>query len=98
MTVIRQGPEVCLEVLIAHGQWLVITLISCDGLREGTQVLGPPGAVQRLGHLLLTMLAVGVAQLGQGEGGACASDEGTENGPPRDARQGTIQISGQHVK
>jgi hypothetical protein len=33
MTVIRKGPEVCLEVLIAHGQLLVITLISCDGLR-----------------------------------------------------------------
>jgi hypothetical protein len=32
MTVIRTGPEVCLEVLIAHGQLLGRKLLECDGL------------------------------------------------------------------
>ena len=55
-------------------------------------MLGPPGALQRLGNLLLTMLAMGIAQLGQGEGVAFASDDGMENGHPRDTRQVTHDL------
>ena len=55
-------------------------------------MLGPPGALQRFGDLVLTVLAVRVAQLGQGEGIAFASDDGFENGHPRDARQVTHDL------
>jgi hypothetical protein len=69
LTLSRAGAEVGLEALSAHGQWLVIAVIQCDGLPEGAQVLGPPGAPQRLGDRVLTRVAVRVTPRGQGEGG-----------------------------
>jgi hypothetical protein len=61
---IRTGPEVRLELLIAHGHLLLVEVRQCHGLLEGKQVLGAPGAVHRFGDLVLAVLAVRVAQLG----------------------------------
>jgi hypothetical protein len=49
-------------------------------LLPGQQVLGAPGALQRLGDLVLTMLAMRVAQLGQDYGSAFAREDGLEDG------------------
>ena len=55
-------------------------------------MLSPPGALQRFGDLVRTVLAVRITQLGQGEGIAFASDDGTENGHPCDTRQVTHHL------
>jgi hypothetical protein len=89
---IRKGAKGRWDMVIAHGQLLVVEVIQFHGLLSSTQVRGTPGALQRLGNLLLPMLAMGGAQLGQGEGIAFASDDGMENGQPRDTRQGTYDL------
>jgi hypothetical protein len=92
VTCVRTGPEVRLEVLSAHGQWLVRALRQCDGGLEGTQVLGPPGALQRFGDLVRTVLAVRGAPRGQGKGIACASHDGCEHGHAGGAGEGTDDV------
>jgi hypothetical protein len=43
--------------------------IQCDSLASGKQVFGAPGALQRLGDVVLRVVAVRVAQLREGLGG-----------------------------
>jgi hypothetical protein len=74
-----------LELLIAHGQLLMVHVRQCDGVLEGEQVLSTPGALERLGDVVLTVLAVRVAERGQGERVACASENGCEDGHARGA-------------
>src|SRR4029450_8157821 len=89
---IRKGAKVRWDMLIAHGPLLVVDVRPCHGLLSSPQGLGTPGALPRFGHLLLTRLAMGGAQLGYGERGACASDDGLEQGQPRATRQVTHDL------
>jgi hypothetical protein len=74
-------------VPIAQGALLVIAVIEGDSLRQGTQGLGAPGALQRLGDGVLVVVTVRSAQLGQRTRVALARKEGREDGHaghPRD--------------
>ena len=65
----------------AQGALLVRAGREGDGVRQGTQGLGAPGALPRLGALGLTRLAGRGAPRGQEHGLACAREEGREEGP-----------------
>ncbi|MBM3226800.1 MAG: hypothetical protein FJZ47_23800 [Candidatus Tectomicrobia bacterium] len=76
-----------LDLLIALGDLLVVEGIQRDRLASGKQVFGAPGALQRLGDVVLRVVAVRVAQLRQRHRIAFASDDGFEDGHaghPRD--------------
>jgi hypothetical protein len=61
MAFVREGAQMGLPVLIAPGQLLVRALRQIDSLPSGKERLGAPGALQGLGHLVLTMLTMGMA-------------------------------------
>ncbi len=84
---VRPGPAVRLEVLGTHGSRLRRAWRPGDGLRQGTEGRGPPGAWLGCGALVFPVWAGRVAQRGQGERSALPSEEGVEDGPPRDARE-----------
>ena len=86
---LRTGAEVRLAVVSAHGALLRRPLRPCDGVLEGAEVFGTPGAWQRFGDLVRTVLAGRVAELGQGERVACASETGWHDGHPRGAGEVT---------
>ena len=55
-------------------------------------MLGAPGALQRLGDVVLIVVAMGVAQLGQRHGIAFARDDGFEDGHAGHARDVTDDL------
>jgi len=67
-------------LLIALGDLLVREGIQLDRLASGTQVCGAPGALERLGAVVLCVVAVWVAQLREGLRVALASEDGLEDG------------------
>ena len=74
---VGKGLQMGFDLPIAQGELLVIEFIEGDRLLQGKQVLGAPGALQRLGDVVLIMLAMGVAQLGQDNRVAFARDDGS---------------------
>ena len=68
------------DLLIAWRHRLVVEGIQCDGLASGKQVLSAPGALQRLGDVLLIVVTVGGTQLRQALRVALAHDDGREDG------------------
>ena len=66
--------------LIALGDLLVLEGIPLDRLASGTQVFGAPGALARLGDVVLRGVAVWVAQLREVLRVALARDTGLEDG------------------
>jgi hypothetical protein len=67
-------------LLIALGHLLVREGIQLDRLASGKQVFGAPGALARLGDVVLRVVAVWVAQLREVLRGALARDDGLEEG------------------
>jgi hypothetical protein len=77
-TFIAKGLQMRLNLLIALGHLLVVEGRQLDGLASGKQVRSAPGALQRLGDVLLIVVAVGVAQLRQALRVALAREDGLE--------------------
>jgi len=80
------------DLLIAQGQVLVRECIEGDGLLQGKQVLGTPGALQRLGDVVRIVLAVGGAQLRQVLGMALARSDRLHDGHAGHAREVTDDL------
>ena len=68
------------DLLIALGELLVREGLQLDRLASGTQVCGAPGALARLGDVVLRVVAVWVAQLREVLRVALARDNGLEDG------------------
>jgi hypothetical protein len=80
------------DLLIALGDLLAIECIQLDSLSSGKQVFGSPGALPRLGDVVLIMVAVRVAQLREVLLVALARDDGLEDGHAGHARDVTDDL------
>ena len=89
---IAKGLQRRCDLLIALGNLLVGEDIPRDGLAEGKQGLSAPGALQRLGDVLLIVVAVGVAQRRQALRVALAREDGLEEGHAGHARDRTDDL------
>ena len=70
------------DLLSAQGHLLGLEVIEGYGLLSGKEVLGAPGALQRLGAISLIVVAAGVAQLRQALWVALARPNRLEAGHP----------------
>ena len=68
------------DLWITLGDLLVIEGIQLDRLASGKQVVGAPGALQRLGDVVLRVVAVRVAQLREALGVTLTREDGFEDG------------------
>src|SRR5713101_9288938 len=71
------------NLLVARHQLTVVKCIPCDRLASGTQVLGPPGALQGFGDLLLVVLTPPVAEGGEPARVPFAGQDGFDHGHAR---------------
>ena len=80
------------DLLIAQDDLLVIECIECEGLLYGKEVLSTPGVLQRLGDVVLIVVAVWVTQLREALRVAFARDDGLEDGHVGRSREVTDHL------